>query len=388
MPSVKGPSQQTDRGQRPIAACLGGFLVFVTSTVLLWAQTPESKPSNANQSSTTTRESHDGIGSARTVESHIQSGNRTVDKRSFERRGPDGNVALAQDIETESVQVNSSTVRTTTRTFGRDGNGNKMLLQITQEETQTLPGGGSKSVRTTSNPDLSGNLQPVQREVSETKKISRDAEVTKTTVSLPSVNGGLSPVTQIEERQRHVGNNTEFQKTTRMLDGGGNWQVSEVRQGTIKEDGKNRSTEERVSRTDSEGRLGEVARTVTKESESPSGAKHNTVETYSIDLPGSARDGRLHMVQRETINQSASSSGQQTSVQQVEQPNPGDPGSGMRVITITTDKVRPASYGTQATRTVQIRNGSGTFDVVSVDTAKSDNTHAIQVQIAPSEKPK
>jgi hypothetical protein len=72
----------------------------------------------------------------------------------------------------------------------------------------------------------------------------------------------------------------------------------------------------------------------------------------------------------------------------VEQANPGDPGSGLRVTTVTIDTVRPGASGAQATRTVEARDANGNFGVVSVDTKKSDNIHAIQVQIAPSEPSK
>jgi hypothetical protein len=140
-----------------------------------------------------------------------------------------------------------------------------------------------------------------------------------------------------------------------------------------------------------EGKLGEVSRTVSKESESASGERDNTVETYSVDVPGSAPDGSLHLVERATTVQRTSSTGQQTTEQQVEQLNPGDPGSGLRVTTLTTDTVRPGPSGAQATRTIQARDANGSYGslgVVSVDTTKSDNSHAIQVQIAPSEKPK
>ena len=51
----------------------------------------------------------------------------------------------------------------------------------------------------------------------------------------------------------------------------------------------------------------------------------------------------------------------------------------------TADTVRPGPSGALATRTVQVRDANGSFGVVSVDTTKSDNIHAIQVQIAPSE---
>jgi hypothetical protein len=71
----------------------------------------------------------------------------------------------------------------------------------------------------------------------------------------------------------------------------------------------------------------------------------------------------------------------------LEQPTPGDPSSGLQVTTLTTDTVRPGPSGAQATQTIQMRDANGDFGVVSVDTAKSDNIHALQVQIAPSEKP-
>jgi hypothetical protein len=369
---------------RFISLALTAQLCF---SLALWAQAPDSQDTNQSWS-TTTESQTENVNPTRTTESHSKNGNRTVDKQSLERRGLDGKFEPYQDIETESVKVNASTVRTTIRTFGRDGSGNKTLLQVTEEEKQTLPGGGSKLARATSNPDSNGTLQLAQREISETKKISKDVEETKTTVMQPSINGGLAPVTQIEQRQQRNGDNTEFKKTTMVPDGAGKWQVSELRQGTIKEEGKNRSTEERVSRPDSEGKLGEVSRTVSKESESASGEKRNTVESYSADVTGSAPDGNLHLVQRVTTSQRASTSGQQNTVQQVEQPNPGDPGAGLRVTTVTTDAVRSGPSGAQATRTIQVRDANGSLGVVSVDTAKSDNVHAVQVQIAPPDKAK
>jgi hypothetical protein len=206
---------------------------------------------------------------------------------------------------------------------------------------------------------------------------------------LPRVNGGLAPAMKVHERRtRGANNKVESQKTTLLPDGAGNWQVDEIWQATTNQEGTNRSTDERVSRPDSDGKLGEISRTVSKESESVSGEKRNTVETYSLDVPGSARDGNLHLVERSTTSQRTNSTGQQTTEQQVEQPHPGDPGSGLRVIARTTDTVRPSPSGAQATRTIQARDANGGFGVVSVDTTKSDNIHAIHVQIAPSEIPK
>ena len=360
---------------------------YLNPNIALGAQTSNSQTGDANKSWTATTESQtDNVNPTRTVESHTRNGNRTLDKQSVERRGSDGHFEPYQDIEKETVQVDATTVRTTTRAFALDANGEKTLVQVTEEEKHSQPGGDSSVVRVTSNPDVNGRLQQVRRETEETKQTSKDVAETKTTVSLPSVNGGMAPAMKMQEvRKRGANDTVESQKTTLLPDGAGNWQVSELRQATTKAEGKDRSTEERVSRPDSEGKLGEVSRTVTRQSESAPGEKRNTVETYSVDVPGSARDGSLHLVERATTAQRTSSTGQQTTEQQVEQSNPGDPDSGLRVTTVTTDTVRPGQSGAQATRTVQARDANGSVGIVTVDTKKSDDIHSIQVQIAPSE---
>jgi hypothetical protein len=355
-----------------------------------WAQTPDPQGGDQNKSWKATTESEDSgnTNPTRTIESHTQNGNRTLDKQSVQRRGPNGNFEPFQDIEKESVQVNATTVRTVVRTFATDGKGQKTLVQMTEEEKRTPPGGKATVERTTSNPDLNGRFQVVRREIQDTKKTSPDVEETKTTVFLPGGNGGLAPAIEVQESRKQSGDHTvEFQKSTLFPDGNGNWQVGEARQGTIKEDGKNRVSEEHVSRPGSDGKLAEVSRTVAKEAESASGEKRNTIETFSTDVPGSAPDGKLHLVERVTTAGRTGSSGQITE-QQVENVNPGDPGAGLRVTAATTDTVRAGASGTQATRTIRIRDANGSLGVVAVDTTKSDNVHAVQVDIAPSNKPK
>lgn len=373
------------RLRRLVFAAIGACLC---SCLLLRAQTSDAQ-TDADKSWRVTSESQgNNLNPTRTSESHSVSGNRTVDNQSIQRRGANGDFEGYQDIEKTTVQVNATTVRTTTRTFGRDADGAKTLVQVTEEEARSLPGGGSNVVRSTSNPDANGNLQLVQRQLEETKKIGEDVEETKTTVSLPSINGDLAPAMKTQERRKRSANDTvTSQKTTLLPDGTGNWQVSETRQATTRQEGKESTTEERVSRPDGEGKLAEVSHTVSKESENAPGEKRNTVETYSADVPGSARDGSLHLVERATTAQSTSSTGQQTTARQLERANPGDPDSGLRVSVVTTDTVRPGSSGAQATQTIQLLDSNGNFEVVSVDTAKSDNTHAVQVQIGPSEKP-
>jgi hypothetical protein len=364
--------------------------VYFCSSPALWAQTSDSPPGDAANSWTATTESHSGnLNPTRTIESHTQSGNRTLDKQSLQRRGSDGQFEPYQDIEKETVQLDATSVRTTTRIFGRDANGAKTLVQVIEQEKHTLPGGDSNVVRAILNPDGNGQLQLIQRQIEETKRTSEDVEETKTTMMLPSANGGLAPAVKVEERRQRGANDTvESQQTTLLPDGAGNWQVSEMRKVTSRQDSKGDSTEERISRRDAEGKLGEVSRTLSSESESSPGEKYDTVETYSVNVPGSTGDGSLHLVERAITAQHTSSTGQQITEQQVEQPSPGDPGSSLRVTILTTDTVRPDPSGAQGTRTVQERDANGSLGVVFVDTTKSDNIHAIQVQIAPSENPK
>src|SRR5437762_995044 len=136
---------------------------YFCSSVALWAQTSDSQTGDADKSWTATTESQsDNVNPTRTTESHTRSGNRTLDNQSVQRRGSDGHFEPYQDIEKETVKVDATTVRTTTRTFDRDASGEKTLVQVTEEEKHTLPGGDSKVVRATSNSDGNGNLQLVQ----------------------------------------------------------------------------------------------------------------------------------------------------------------------------------------------------------------------------------
>ena len=106
-----------------------------------------------------------------------------------------------------------------------------------------------------------------------------------------------------------------------------------------------------------------------------------------MDVPGLARDGSLHLNQRVTTVQKKDSGGEITE-QRVEQPNPGDPHGGLQVRAKTKYTVLYGASGTQQTKTVQARDANGAFDVISVETRKSDQVPAAQVQIAPSDKRK
>jgi hypothetical protein len=378
---------------RPAKFILLAIAAYVVSGTALWAQASNSQTDAANANWTATTDSRSGdADSVRTVESHIQSGNRTLDKQSVERRGDDGGFVPYQDIEKETVQVDAATVRTTTRTFTRDADGAKALVEVIEEEKHTA-GADSTVVRSTSDPDVNGNLQLIRRQTEQTTKTSPNVEEIKTTVQIPDVNGGLTPAVKVEERRERrsdgsANGTVESQKTTLLPDGAGNWQVGEIERTTTRQEGDHRTIDKQVSFPDSEGHIGEVSRTITSEASTGPGEQRNTVETYSVSIPGAVPDGRLHLVERATTAQQTTATGQQVTAQRVEQANPGDPGSGLQVTTVTIDTVRPGASGAQATRTIQARDANGSFPVISVDTTKSDNIHAVQVQIAPSDSPK
>ena len=324
----------------------------------------------------------------RIIESHSQNGNRTLNKRSVEIRGTDGHFEPYQDIERETITVDAFTVKTTMRTYARDVNGMTALVQVTEEEKHILPGDDSNIVRVTYNPDVNGRLQPVQREIVETKKAGKDLEETNTTVLLTNINGGLAPAFKTHELRKRGANDTvETEKTTWLPDVNGKWQLSEIRHNIATQGAKDRSIEERASRPDAEGKLGQISRVLSHETESTSGDKRSVVETYSIDVPGTTRDGSLHLVDRKTSTESSSSTGERATEQKVEQINPGDPGSGLRVSVLVDGKIVPELSGEQSTVTIRARDSNGSFGIVSVDMTKADRIPTVQIQQTPAQKP-
>ena len=382
---AKGPIErkhsQTSRKARKAA----GFLFFtVLFAGLLRAQTSDS---NTSWTTTTESENSENVGFVRISTSHTQNGNRSLDTQSLQRLDSNGNFSPYQDVEKETVNVDASTVRTTTRTFVRNADGAKALFQVSDEEKHTSPDGGSKVVRTTSNAGTNGDLQLVQRDVQETRKTGTDTLETKTVTYLPGIDG-FAAAMETDELQNRLGAHAlEVQKTTLLSDGAGGWQIGEVRKSIVTEKDQSFTSEEHISRRDSDGKLMEISRTVRTESQTGPGQKQETQNTYSIETPGVAPDGKLHLVQRVTTAQQTSSNGEQTTRKQIEQPNPGDFSAGLQVTTSTTNTVIPGSSGAQATLQISARDANGNLDTVSVDTTRASNVGAVQVQIGPVHKP-
>jgi hypothetical protein len=353
------------------------------------AQAQDARPDNADESWTaTTQTSIDNTNPLRTTDSHSKSGNRSVDNQKVEVLGPDGGYRPDHDIETETIRVNDTTTHTVVRTYKWDANGQRNLVEVTEEEARNPTGGDAKVVRTTSSRDVNGSLQIVQREVADTRKTSSDAQETKTTTYLADGNGGFTPLRQTQELQKRGADGRVDVKTATLMPGAnGNWELGEVKDRIIKGDGKNRTTEETVSRPDPEGRLSEVSRTVGEETENAAGERSNTVETYSLEGTGVPVDGSLHLNQRVTTVEKKDSQ-EKITEQQVEQPNIGNPSDGVQVNGKNKYIVKYAASGTQQKKTVEVRAANGTFTVFSAETQKSDQVPPSQFPAASSDKPK
>jgi hypothetical protein len=350
-------------------------ILCVGSVVCARAQSAQ--PDNANESWTaTTQSSAASANPSRMTETHSKSGNRSVDTLRVEELDLNARYQPVSETETETVQADPTTTRKVVRTFRWDANGQRNMTQVTEEEARTSASGDVQVVRATSNCDEYGNLQVMEREVAHTTQTSPTAQETKTTFYLLDANGVLNPSSQTQElQQRSADHTVEMKKTTLVPDSSGSWQVSELRENTIKEDGENRTSEERVFETDSEGRLSEVLRTVSKEMDTAAEEKSDTVETYSTKIPGVAPDGSLHLNQRVTTVRKKDS-GVETTEQQIEQPTPGDPRAGLQLSAKSESTVQYGASGTRQSRILEIRDVNGTFNVVSVEARKTDQIPA------------
>jgi hypothetical protein len=369
----------------PLTGSLITVALCVGAAVCVQAQDP--KQSSTDESWTATRETAIANNNpSRTTENHSKSGNRTVDQQKFEVLGPDGRYQPLSETEVETIQVDSTTTRTVVRTYTWDGDGRRRLSRITEEESRATTNGDTHVVRKTSAADVNGSLQVVQREVQDTRKIGSNKEETKRTVSRPDSYGGFSQAEQTQEIKTRTADDTvEANKTTLVPDGNGNWKVTDVTEKTIRDDGKNRTTEERILHPDLEGRLSESLRTVSREAESASGEKRKTVETYSDYVPG-YRESSMHLNQRVTTIQKKDSGGEIIE-EQIEERSSGNPDDSPKVTEKTKYVVKYGYAGAQQTKTDEARDGGGNFYVVSVETQRSDQTTSPQESPTPAVKP-
>ena len=201
---------------------------------------------------------------------------------------------------------------------------------------------------------------------------------------LPSINGDLAPAMKTQERRERSPNDTVVsQKTTLLSDGTGKWQVSEVRQATTRQDGTGRTTEEGLG----PGSGGQAWGNLSYPNEgirqrSGRKAQHGGnlfhrrpgIDKRRKPAPGGAHNHRPEHQSNRSANHRAPSG----------EARPRRPGLRFRV-SIELRHGAPWLFRSSGHANHSLRDTNGDLQVVSVDTARSDNTHAVQVQIAPSE---
>ena len=371
----------------------GSSVVISSFAILSLAAICAAQDNAATQSWSATSQQGAADGSVnptRTRQTHTQSGGRVGDKTSTETLGPDGRYVPYSDTETESHRLSDTATRTIVRTYGRDADGHRILIQQKEEESRNLPGGAQKVTRTVSNPDANGGLQVVQREVEDSKQISPNVRMTQKSVLTPDSDGHFSPAVQSERRETKGSDGSVQSKTsTQLPDGNGGWTLSEVRQSTTRQNGQLTSKEEQVLRPDANGNLAVIERTVNQQTQSSTGEKRDTTETYSTNVPGEAGNGNLQLVQRETTLHRTTASGAQSTVRQTEQPRPGDFSGGLQVTQQAIDIVRPGSNGTTAeSHTILAPDADGRLNQVWVDFGTTNKPPAITVDTTTPAKKK
>jgi hypothetical protein len=213
----------------------------------------------------------------------------------------------------------------------------------------------------------------VRREIEDTKKLSADVENIKSTAYTIGSDGQMVPSIQTEERRKRGDDKTvQFRRSTSLPDVNGDWQVQEVRDGVIKDDGKQVTKEEQVLRPNNDGNLAVTEKTVTKEAKSDDGEEQQTEESYSTSTPGSADVGALRLNQRVTTVQHKTLQGGTATEQQVSERNAGAPNDDPRVTEKTIDIVRPTTSGgtVHQQQTISV-DTNGASSVVWVDVGKA-----------------
>ena len=349
----------------------GGVVLIVLAlagtTISVAAQ---SQPVNGDQSWTRTSETSTAYTNpSRATESYTKSGNRTVETKTVEVLGTDGEYQPYLKIETETIEESPTATRSITRTYNPNANGDEALTAVTESRTQNAADGSARTVETTSKPDSDGNLEVVGREITATTKAAT-SEDSRTTVYLPDINGGLAPTMQVnEQEQRNAGGETYGKKTTLLPDGNGNWQVYESEETEVKADAENRTSEGHTSQLDFEGNVSPVSHVISHQTKAD-GRAITTSETYSVDVPGWVRDPSFRLLERSRSVRTVEP-GKTVTEQRTEQPGPGDPQAGLGTTVEKTDTVVTGSSGTTQTIVVTASYPDGSPSVVTVETRNS-----------------
>ncbi|HLK33350.1 MAG TPA: hypothetical protein VKT29_09685 [Terriglobales bacterium] len=373
-------------------AVRNGFFAGAVLTLVLalgaWAQ---SGSDQSWDSSTNLQDQTGAVNPTRIQQSHKEEDGKTVDVQTLETKGINGENQVYGQTETETVKVDANTTRTTTRHYVTNSDGEKIINSVTVEEKHELSDGGEHVVRTVSSPDANGGMQVTQREIQETDQTSPDVRTTNATVFLPGADGALAPSTRTHEVEKQVQPGvTEYTKSVSLQDGNGNWQINEVRQGTIEKAGETETKKENVSRLNADGRMALAEHTVTTETKN-NGEQRKDVQKFSTSIGGTTADpdGQMHLDSQTTTVMRTGPGGEQVKEERVEQRSTAAPDEGLRPSQHVIDITRTDLNGAQQQRqTIESVDPNGGMGVVWVDTRKTTGNGPVVVDTKkPAAKP-
>ncbi|MGE5723585.1 MAG: hypothetical protein ACM34G_00300 [Acidobacteriota bacterium] len=353
--------------------------------LLCFALPALSQQSDSDQSWRTTGDLQDQAGTTNpthVTQSHQVKDGKTVDVQTLQTKGINRDSELYGQTETETVKVNATTTRVTTRHYVTSPDGQKVVNSLSVEEKRESPDGGESVVRTVSSPDANGGWQVTRREVEQTVKNAPDVRTINTTVLLPGPDGNLAPSTQMHEVQKQLQpGSTEYTKSVSLRDGSGNWQVNEIRQGTIEKTADTETKRESVSRLNADGKMALAERTVSKEA-TTEGEQRKQVQTFSTSMDGVTAypDGQMHLDRQVTTVTRTGPGGQQVTTKTVDQRSQADPAAPLRPSQRVVDLSSSGLEGVkQQTVTIQSTSPNGGMDVVSVDTKRTTSSGSVTV---------
>ena len=360
-------------------------LLLVLFVVPALAQDASGQQSDSGQSWNSSTSLHDQSGNTnptRVSQSHRKENGREIDVQTLETRDINGGSQVYGQTETETVKVNPTTTRVITRHYVTNTDGKKVVNSITTEEKHELPDGGESVTRSVSSPDANGNLQVTRREIEKTVQNVPGERTTDTTVLSPGPDGALAPSTKSHEVQRKLQpGTTAYTRSVSLRDGNGNWQVNEIRQGTIEKAGDTETKRENVSRLNADGKMALAEKTVSTEASS-AGEQRKQVQKYSTSMDGVTADpdGRMRLDRQETTVTRTGPGGQQITTHSVDQRSQAAPDAGphptQRVLDITSTGLNGVK---QQTETIQSADPNGGMGVVWVDTKKTTGSGPVVV---------
>jgi hypothetical protein len=365
-------------------------LLAVTALLLVLLAAPGLAQNNPSQSDSdqswrTSGSLQDQAGTSNptsVTESHQVQDGKTVDVQTLESKGINGETEIYGQTETETVKVNATTTRITTRHYVTNTDGQKVVNSVTVEEKHELPDGGASVVRTFSTPDANGSLQVTRRELEQTEQTAPDVRTTNTTVLLPDPDGRFAPSVRTHEVQKQMQpGTTDYTKSVSLQDGSGNWQVQEIRQGTIEKAGDTETRQETVSRLNADGKMAVSEKTISKET-SRNGEQHKQVQKYSTNMDGVTAypDGQMHLDRQVTTVTRTGPGGQQITTETVDQRSQAAPDGALRPSQRTLDITNPGLEGVkQQTVTIQSASPNGGMDTVWVDTKNRTGSAPVTV---------